>query len=190
MTFFVKGGHDAARRYVSNKCARTRCAPKNRRQIRDTHGTVYTEIWYTQLGKTAYMNGSTFSYAYWPTPSGGTELQLAGFAYYFQHKDWLGNAPHQFQSWQRNHRRSSLCSLRRDLRQLRLDRREREHLHRRQSGHFRYRRLLLRHAESRTEREPRPLALARSGGPRSRRLLKPAELEPLRVCEQQPVELY
>jgi RHS repeat-associated protein len=54
-------------------------------------GSTYTEIWYTQLGKTAYMNGSSYKYAYWPTPGGGTLLQQPG-NYYFQHKDWLGNA--------------------------------------------------------------------------------------------------
>jgi RHS repeat-associated protein len=55
------------------------------------NGSTKTEILYTQLGKTAYMNGSSFSYAYWPAPGGGTLLQDAGYSYYYQHKDWLGN---------------------------------------------------------------------------------------------------
>jgi YD repeat-containing protein len=62
------------------------------RAVETSNGAAYTEIWYTQLGKTAYLNGSTFSYAYWPTPGGGTLLQTTGYSYYYQHKDWLGNA--------------------------------------------------------------------------------------------------
>ncbi len=54
-------------------------------------GSTKTEIWYTQLGKMAYMNGSSYTYSYWPTPGGGTLLHQPG-NYYFQHKDWLGNA--------------------------------------------------------------------------------------------------
>ena len=50
-----------------------------------------TEIWYTQLGKTAYMNGATYLYAYAPAPGGGTMLNQSGTNYYM-HKDWLGNA--------------------------------------------------------------------------------------------------
>ncbi len=37
-------------------------------------GSTHTEIWYTQLGKNAYMNGSTINYAYWPAPGGGTAI--------------------------------------------------------------------------------------------------------------------
>jgi RHS repeat-associated protein len=62
------------------------------RAVEISNGSAYTEIWYTQLGKTAYMNGNTFSYAYWPTPGRGTLLQSAGYTYYFGHKDWLGSA--------------------------------------------------------------------------------------------------
>jgi RHS repeat-associated protein len=65
------------------------------RAVEVSNGSAYTEIWYTQLGKTAYMNGSAISYAYWPAPGGATVLQsLSGgcCAYYFQHKDWLGSA--------------------------------------------------------------------------------------------------
>jgi RHS repeat-associated protein len=48
------------------------------------------EIWYTQLGKTAYMNGTTENYAYWPAPGDATALYNGSV--YFMHKDWLGNA--------------------------------------------------------------------------------------------------
>lgn len=60
------------------------------RAVEIDKGSTSTEIWYTQLGKTAYMNGSTVNYAYWPAPGGGTEL-ISGSAYYM-HKDWLGSA--------------------------------------------------------------------------------------------------
>ena len=49
------------------------------------------EIWYTQLGKTAYMNGATYVYAYAPAPGGGSLLNTTSGNYYM-HKDWLGNA--------------------------------------------------------------------------------------------------
>jgi RHS repeat-associated protein len=54
-------------------------------------GSTKTEILYTQLGKTGYLNGSTLNYAYWPTPGGGTLLQ-AGGVFTYEHKDWLGSA--------------------------------------------------------------------------------------------------
>jgi RHS repeat-associated protein len=62
------------------------------RAVEIDSGGSSTEIWYTQLGKTAYMNGATFNYAYWPTPGGATLLQTHGYSYYFQHTDWLGSA--------------------------------------------------------------------------------------------------
>jgi len=56
-------------------------------------GSTKTEIWYTQLGKTAYMNGSTIKYAYWPSPGGGAVLETGNDgSLYYMHKDWLGNA--------------------------------------------------------------------------------------------------
>ena len=61
------------------------------RAVETDAGGTYTEIWYTQLGKTAYMSGTTLNYAYYPTPGGGTYLKTNGGQVYF-HKDWLGNA--------------------------------------------------------------------------------------------------
>jgi RHS repeat-associated protein len=56
-------------------------------------GSTKTEIWYTQLGKTAYMKGSTIQYAYGPAPGGGTALISGNLSVFtFMHKDWLGNA--------------------------------------------------------------------------------------------------
>jgi RHS repeat-associated protein len=57
-----------------------------------TYRPVITQIWYTQLGKTAYMNGATYNYAYWPTPGGGTLLNTSASINYYMHKDWLGSA--------------------------------------------------------------------------------------------------
>ena len=51
-----------------------------------------TEIWYTQLGKTAFMNGTTFKYAYAPAPGGGTLWNRSTSLTDYLHKDWLGNA--------------------------------------------------------------------------------------------------
>lgn len=55
-------------------------------------GSTKTEVWYTQLGKTAYMNGSTYLYSYWPAPGGGTAMHNypSSGSVYFMHKDWLG----------------------------------------------------------------------------------------------------
>src|SRR4029077_14130722 len=47
---------------------------------------------FTPVGKTAYMDGSTYLYAYWPLPGGSTLLHLSGGTLQYQHKDWLGNA--------------------------------------------------------------------------------------------------
>jgi hypothetical protein len=47
-----------------------------------TYRTVRTQIWYTQLGKTAYMNGATYNYAEWPTPGGGTLLNTQAGNFY------------------------------------------------------------------------------------------------------------
>jgi len=54
-------------------------------------GSSYTEVWYTQAGKTAYMNGANYLYSYWPAP-GGAELVDQTDGYHFLHNDWLGSA--------------------------------------------------------------------------------------------------
>jgi RHS repeat-associated protein len=58
------------------------------RAVEIDDGATKTEIWYTPLGKTAFMNGTTFRYSYEPAPGGGT---VYSERYYF-HKDWMGNA--------------------------------------------------------------------------------------------------
>jgi RHS repeat-associated protein len=63
------------------------------RIVETSYDGVYTEIWYTQLGKGVYMQGSSPYYAYWPTPGGGTvEVNGNAVTSYYMHKDWLGNA--------------------------------------------------------------------------------------------------
>ena len=53
-------------------------------------GSTSTEFWYTQLGKTANMTGSTGNYMYWPAPGGSTVLWNSNP--YYMHMDWLGSA--------------------------------------------------------------------------------------------------
>jgi len=63
------------------------------RAVEVSNNNVYTQIWYTQLGKTAFMRGSTIQFAYAPVPGGGTAYigQSTG-NYQYMHKDWLGSA--------------------------------------------------------------------------------------------------
>ena len=61
------------------------------RMVEIDSGATKTEILYTQLGKTGYLTGSTLNYAYWPTPGGGTLLQIGG-VFDYEHKDWLGSS--------------------------------------------------------------------------------------------------
>ncbi|MGC2173090.1 MAG: hypothetical protein WA555_16010 [Candidatus Sulfotelmatobacter sp.] len=62
------------------------------RTVEIDNGSTYTEIWYTQLGKTAFMSGSTVNYFYDPAPGGGTLLETSSGTNVYLHKDWLGNA--------------------------------------------------------------------------------------------------
>jgi RHS repeat-associated protein len=55
-------------------------------------GSTKEEIWYTQLGKTAYMNGQRYLYGYFPGPGGGTLYNSTACPTCWMHKDWLGNA--------------------------------------------------------------------------------------------------
>jgi RHS repeat-associated protein len=55
-------------------------------------GSTKTEIWYSLLGKSFFMNGSSIVDSYLPTPGGGTQLYIPGPVHLYLHKDWLGNA--------------------------------------------------------------------------------------------------
>jgi RHS repeat-associated protein len=72
------------------------------RPVEVSKNSAFTEIWYTQFGKTAYMNGSTINYGYWPTP-GGSTVALNGDigSFEYVHNDWLGNA--RVTSYIKNH---------------------------------------------------------------------------------------
>jgi len=66
------------------------------RAVEIDKGSTHTEIWYTQVGKTVFMNGAASINAYWPTPAGGTENLVgncpSNCSSYYMHKDWLGSA--------------------------------------------------------------------------------------------------
>jgi RHS repeat-associated protein len=56
-------------------------------------GSGKTEIWYTQLGKTAYMSGATLNYLRFPGPGGGSAMYTASTSeVYWNHPDWMGSA--------------------------------------------------------------------------------------------------
>jgi len=62
------------------------------RAVEKQVGSVYTQILYSPIGKTAAMAGQTASGAYFPLPGGATYRQTGstGGNHYFWHKDWLG----------------------------------------------------------------------------------------------------
>jgi len=63
------------------------------RPVEQSNGSTWTERWITQLGETAYMNGATATYAYWPAPGDGKALIHGNSSSYeYLHPDWLGNA--------------------------------------------------------------------------------------------------
>jgi len=63
------------------------------RMVEQSNGSSWTERWITQLSETAYMTGSTISWAYWPAPGTGTVLIAGnGSSFNYMHKDWLGSA--------------------------------------------------------------------------------------------------
>jgi hypothetical protein len=61
------------------------------RVVEIDNGGTDTEIWYTQLGKTAFMHGKAYSYVYLPAPGGGLDVVGSSGPSHF-HKDWLGNS--------------------------------------------------------------------------------------------------
>jgi hypothetical protein len=61
------------------------------RIVETSNGSTWTERWITQLGETAYMSGTTFTFAYIPAPEGGTVRIWNGGGSIYLHKDWLGS---------------------------------------------------------------------------------------------------
>jgi RHS repeat-associated protein len=58
------------------------------RLVEEDTGSTYVEIWQTQVGRVAFMEGSVEKYSLWPTPSGSASQTDSGYL----HKDWLGSA--------------------------------------------------------------------------------------------------
>jgi len=63
------------------------------RLVETSNGSAYLVNWYTQAGLTV-MSGTTFKYAYWPAPGGGTAFEYGPGSgqFDYMHKDWLGSA--------------------------------------------------------------------------------------------------
>jgi RHS repeat-associated protein len=58
------------------------------RLVEEDTGSTHIEIWQTQVGRVAFMEGSVEEYSLWPTPSGSASQTDSGYL----HKDWLGSA--------------------------------------------------------------------------------------------------
>jgi RHS repeat-associated protein len=90
--------NDGTTAYTWNEFSKMKNSNGGNSQIYDAFGRTVeiqgasnTQIWYTQLGKTAFMNGSTDLYTYFPTPGNGTVLHPWGGNFQYMHKDWLGS---------------------------------------------------------------------------------------------------
>jgi RHS repeat-associated protein len=60
--------------------------------VEQQNGSTYTQMLYSQIGKTAIMNGQTLTKAFVALPGGATAIyNTAGLAYY-RHSDWLGSS--------------------------------------------------------------------------------------------------
>lgn len=61
------------------------------RVVEKSVGSVYTQVLYSQVGKTATMAGQTLTMAYIPTPGGSKRIANAANLV-IEHKDWLGSS--------------------------------------------------------------------------------------------------
>jgi len=60
------------------------------RMVENSNSTAWVELWYPQVpGARVTMNGTTQSFAYWPSPGRGTYIESSTKT--FIHPDWLGN---------------------------------------------------------------------------------------------------
>jgi hypothetical protein len=60
------------------------------RMVETSNNSTWQTYWYTQAGGVVMMNGTTLSYAHWPTTHGIAELlDTTNFGY--MPKDWIGN---------------------------------------------------------------------------------------------------
>jgi RHS repeat-associated protein len=62
------------------------------RMVEQQNGSTYTQMLYSQAGKTAIMNGQTLTKAFVSLPGGGTAIYTASGLAYYRHADWLGSS--------------------------------------------------------------------------------------------------
>jgi antitoxin component YwqK of YwqJK toxin-antitoxin module len=62
------------------------------RMVEQQNGSTYTQILYSQRGKTAIMNGQTLSKAFIRLPGGGTAIYSSSGPTNYRHADWLGSS--------------------------------------------------------------------------------------------------
>jgi RHS repeat-associated protein len=60
--------------------------------VEQQNGSTYTQMLYSQIGKTAIMNGQTLSKAFVALPGGGTAIYKSTGLAYCRHADWLGSS--------------------------------------------------------------------------------------------------
>jgi RHS repeat-associated protein len=63
------------------------------RMVEQQTGSSYTQMLYSQAGKTALMNGQSLQKAFVYLPGGGTAIyNSSGVLSYYRHSDWLGSS--------------------------------------------------------------------------------------------------
>jgi len=62
------------------------------RMVEQQNGSTYTQMLYSQMGKTAIMNGQTLQKAFVSLPGGGTAIYNASGPTNYRHADWLGSS--------------------------------------------------------------------------------------------------
>jgi RHS repeat-associated protein len=60
--------------------------------VEQQNGSAYTQILYSQVGKTAIMSGQTLTKAFVYLPGGGTAIYGSSGPTYYRHPDWLGSS--------------------------------------------------------------------------------------------------
>lgn len=60
--------------------------------VEQQNGGTYTQMLYSQVGKTAIMNGQTVSKAFIGLPGGGTAIYNSSGLSGYRHADWLGSS--------------------------------------------------------------------------------------------------
>jgi RHS repeat-associated protein len=60
--------------------------------VEQQNGSTYTQMLYSQVGKTAIMNGQTLTKAFVYLPGGATAIYNSSGLAYYRHADWLGTS--------------------------------------------------------------------------------------------------